>query len=81
MAIESTIEKLRKTLISSYQFVGTVASVNTAEGTIVITTPEGGSMKVKGAGGAGYNAGDKVIIKDGLIISKAPIASYYSFDV
>ena len=78
MGIESTIEKLRKTLIGSYRFVGTVASTDSAEGTTVVTTPAGGSMKVKGVG---FVTGSKVEIKDGIIIAAAPVAVYYEFDV
>jgi len=79
MGIKNAIDKLKKTLVNSYQFVGVIASINEAEGTAVVTTPEGGSMKVRVS--SGYNINDKVEVRDGVIISIAPVASYYEFNV
>ena len=55
-----------------------MVSVDTTEGTSIIITESGNTIKVRGTS---VQSGDKALIKNGIIVSKAPTVSYYEFEV
>ncbi len=78
MGVNSVLQEFKRILLEEYSFVGTIQQINEQEGTSIVSTPAGGTMKVKGNN---YQSGDKVLVKNGVIISKAPSVSYYEFEI
>ena len=77
MAI-SGLDRLKKLITGDYTFIATVISVDKDEGTSVVQTSGGNNMKVRGVS---VEAGNKAIIKNGIIVSPAPNVAFYEFEV
>jgi len=72
------IKQIRKLLMNEWTLVGTVTSVDTTEGTSIITTESGNTIKVRGTS---VQSGDKALIVNGVIVSRVPNVSFYEFEV
>ena len=76
--VESSLSTLRKILTGEYTYIAKVVSVDENEGTSIVETENGNQVKVNGTSVA---AGNKALIKNGVIASQAPNNSYYEFEV
>ena len=76
--VESSLSTLRKILTGEYTYIAKVVSVDENEGTSIVETENGNQVKVNGTSVA---AGNKALIKNGVIVSQAPNNSYYEFEV
>ena len=76
--VESSLTTLKKMLTGEYTYIASVVSVDENEGTSIVETENGNQVKVNGTNVA---AGNKALIKNGIIISQAPNNSYYEFEI
>lgn len=77
MAI-SGLDRLKKLITGDYTFVATVISIDESEGTSIVQTENGNKLKIRGTS---VQAGNKAIIKNGIIVSPAPNVAFYEFEV
>lgn len=68
--------RFRRLIADSPTVIVTVATVN-ADGTSVVTTVGGGTMRVIGTSVA---AGSKAFVRDGAVIGEAPNLPYYELE-
>jgi hypothetical protein len=76
--VESRLTTLKKILTGEYTYIASVVSVNESEGTSIVETENGNQVKVNGTNVA---AGNKALVKNGVIISQAPNNSYFEFTI
>ena len=70
--------RFQRLIPNSPTIIVTVMSVNTTDGTSLVTTAGGGTMRVIGTS---VPAAGKAFVRDNAIIGKAPDLPYYELEV